>query len=225
MSKSGNILIIADTHIPFEHRHYLEFCSETKRKFKCSKIYHAGDVVDHHSISSHNHCPDGFSPLKELEASLKKLKKWYKAFPKVNVCIGNHDERIERAAAHFGLSSSYFRSLRDIYGFPKTWDYRFDHYVYGIRIFHGMGYSGKYAHVTAAIENQRSVVIGHMHSNAGSWYSANETDIVFGLAVGCGIDRNSYAFRYGRDFRRKPILGAGVVLEGGKRALFVPMKL
>lgn len=188
-------------------------------------IYHIGDVVDHHAISAHDHNPDGFSPYNELHTCIKRLKSWYKAFPKVKACIGNHDERIERAAWKYGLSSSYFKSFRDIYEFPKGWEYSFDYYIYGIRIFHGMGYGGKYAHVTAAIENQQSIVMGHLHSNAGTWWSANEHNILFGLAVGCGIDRNTYAFRYGRDFRRKPILGAGVILDSGSRALFVPMRM
>lgn len=88
-----------------------------------------------------------------------------------------------------------------------------------------MGYSGKHGHINAAIENRQSIVMGHLHSNAGVWWSANENDIIFALAVGCGIDRNTYAFRYGRDFKRKPILGCGVVTNGGKCAEFVPMEL
>jgi len=219
------VLIIGDTHLPFEHRKYLEFVVDVKKRYHCSLIYHIGDLCDFHAISRHPHNPDGFSPILELKETNRKLKAWYRAFPKCRVCIGNHDERLEKAAWNFGLSSHYMRSLPEIFEFPKGWEYDIDHWVYGVRIFHGMGYGGKYAHVNAVIENQCSIVIGHLHSNAGTWFTANERNCNFGLAVGCGIDRSSYAFQYGRDMRRKPILGCGVVLENGKDALFVPMKL
>lgn len=186
---------------------------------------HIGDLVDNHAISQHSHDPDGFSPYNEREEALKRLRKWYKAFPECIVCVGNHDERLERAAQKYGLSSAYFKSFKELWEFPSKWDYVFDTYVYGVRIFHGMGYSGKYAHLNACVENQCSVAMGHLHSNAGVGYQACEHAIVFGLAVGCGIDRDSYAFRYGRDFRRKPILSCGVIVENGKVAFNVPMKL
>lgn len=221
----GNVLVLADTHVPFEHRNYLDFCVETRRKFKCDIMYHIGDVVDHHSISAHDHNPDGFSPAREKEKSIETLKKWYKAFPKVKLCIGNHDERLRKACVKYGLSTSFMKPISEIYEFPNGWEYALDHYIYGVRIFHGMGYSGKYAHAMASVENQCSVAMGHLHSNAGVMWSASEGNIIFGLACGCGIDRKSYAFNYGRDLRRKPILGAGVILEGGRDAFFVPMKM
>ena len=220
-----NILVIGDTHCPFEHKKYLDFCCKTRDKFKCSIIIHIGDLVDLHSISAHEHSPDGFSPFQEHQEALKHLRKWYKAFPKVTLLIGNHDERIEKAAFEQGLSRVYFKSFQEIWEFPKGWDYRFDCYYYGIRFFHGMGYSGKYAHISAAQENRQSVVIGHLHANGGVEWSANENSIIFGLAVGCGVDRNSYAFRYGRDYKRKPILGCGVITDSGKNAQFVPMEM
>jgi len=222
---TGNILIIGDTHIPFEHKNYLEFCVETKKKYKCSEIVHIGDLVDFHSISRHEHNPDGFSPYQEREETIKHLQAWYKAFPELALCIGNHDERLEKAAWRFGLSSSFFKSFEQVFELPKKWDYKIEYYLYNIRIFHGMGYSGQGAHSSAVRENQCSVVIGHLHSNAGVWWTANERDRSFGLAVGCGVDRNSYAFNYGRDMRRKPMIGCGVILDEGKIPAFIPMEL
>lgn len=225
--RNGNVLIIADTHIPFEHRNYLEFCVETYKKYKCSLVYHIGDVADFHAISQHSHDPDGFSPARELEETINRLKKWYKAFPQVEgVCIGNHDERLQRSAFKYGLSERFLKPIPEILEFPKGWkSYKIDYYIYGVRLFHGMGYSGKYAHGAASMENHCSVVMGHLHTNAGVMWSASESKIIFGLAVGCGLDRNRYAFKYSRDFRRKPILGAGVILDSGKDAMFVPMRM
>ena len=221
-----NILAIGDTHIPFEHRNYLDFCKQTYKKFNCKYVVHIGDLVDFHAISSRwDADPDGFSPYNELQESLRRLKKWYKAFPQAVVMVGNHDERLERAGIKYGLSREYFRPYKELFDFPKRWEYKFDHYQHNVRFFHGMGYGGKFAHANCAVEHGQSVVMGHLHSNAGVHWYASESNIVFGLATGCGIDRNSYAFKYGRDFRRKPILGCGIVTENGTNAQFIPMKM
>ena len=34
------------------------------------------------------------------------------------------------------------------------------------------------------------------------------------MAVGCGVDNSSMAYAYGRNFKNKPILGCGVVIDG-----------
>ena len=34
------------------------------------------------------------------------------------------------------------------------------------------------------------------------------------MNVGCGIDAKAYAFNYGKDSRKKPILSCGVVIDG-----------
>jgi hypothetical protein len=66
---------------------------------------------------------------------------------------------------------------------------------------------------------------GHIHTAGGVKFHASPKDIIWGLQVGCGIDRKSYAFQYGRDFKDKPILGCGVVLENGRVPVFEPMEL
>ena len=75
-----------------------------------------------------------------------------------------------------------------------------------------------------AKDESRSVVQGHLHAQAGVWYSANQRDRIFGLQVGCGVDHSLEAQAYGKKYNSKPIIGCGVV-EGGKMATFVPMEL
>ena len=38
--------------------------------------------------------------------------------------------------------------------------------------------------------------------------------MVWGLAVGCGVNQTHMAFAYGRNFAKKPIISCGVVIEG-----------
>ena len=47
-------------------------------------------------------------------------------------------------------------------------------------------------------------------------------DRIFGLNVGCGIDIDRYAFAYAQDFKIRPGLGCGVVVDSGE-AHFIPM--
>ena len=90
---------------------------------------------------------------------------------------------------------------------------------------HGTGFCGKYAHVTACERSRMSTVIGHTHSSAGVEYLASSKDCIFGMNVSSGIDRKAYAFAYGKDFPRKPILGCGVVTDKGRFAQYFPMEV
>lgn len=224
VSSKNNILIIGDTHEPFTHKNYLQFCKETQRKYKCKTVVHVGDLVDNHAISYHEHDPDGWSPAEEMKIADKKLKKWFKAFPNVKMCRGNHDRIVDRKGKTVGLPKRCFKAFREIWQLPKGWEDDFEFEINGVLFKHGSG-SGQYSHVKAAIEASQSVVIGHTHFTAGVEWIVTSKDRKFGMAVGCGIDRKAYAFEYGRDFRKKPVLSCGVVLDNGQNALVEPMKL
>jgi predicted phosphodiesterase len=223
--KQPNTLVIGDTHLPFTHRHYLDFCVDTARKYKVKRICHVGDLVDHHAISFHDHDPDGFSPGDELAFAKKAVKPWFKAFPRVDSAIGNHDALIQRKAFSNGIPAAFLKSFGDAYGAPKGWRFDFEFRYDNWMLSHGTGTSGDDAAFKAAKNGRASIAQGHIHSAAGVKYHANSRDIVWGMQVGCGLDRKSYAFSYGRDTPAKPILGCGVVVEGGRVALFVPMPM
>jgi predicted phosphodiesterase len=220
-----NILIISDTHIPFEIKHYLDFCLEIKNRVKCDIVVHIGDLVDNHSISYHEHDPDGYSPKDELIEARKRLKKWFKMFPKLYLCRGNHDRMVDRKGKTNGLPLEVFRPFREIWELPKGWVDDFQFTINDVVFEHGTGYSGDNAHLKASYNNRQSTVMGHTHSHATVGYLANEKDCIFGMNVGCGINRHTYAFEYGRDFKKKPIISCGVVTDRGKYAQVFPMSL
>ena len=220
-----HILVIGDTHIPFEVKDYLDFCLEIQKRVKCGTVVHIGDLVDNHAISYHEHDPDGLSPKNEMEEADKHLQKWFKAFPKVFLCRGNHDVMCDRKSKTVGLPSRVFRRFREIWNLPKGWIDDFWFELYGVKFLHGTGYAGKFSHIQAAYDNRQSAVMGHTHSTGGVEYLANSKDCIFGMNVGCGIDHKTYAFQYGKDFRRKPIIGCGVITDNGRFAQFFPMNL
>jgi len=216
-------LIIGDSHLPFEKKGYLKFCKKVYEEYKCSRVIHIGDLIDSHAISNYASDPNGLSPKNEILKARKRLKKWFEVFPNVYLCKGNHDKRIALKGKKDKLPNEVFKSFREIWQLPKGWidayEFIFDNVLYT----HGEGYSGKNAHIQAAMDNRMSTVIGHLHSVSGVEYLANSKSIIFGMAVGCGIDVKKYAFEYGKGFRRKPILSCGVVAKN--IAFVIPMKL
>ena len=220
-----NVLIIGDTHLPFEHRNYLDFCVQTKKEYGCKEIIHIGDLVDNHAISYHETDPNGMSADQEMKEADKHLKKWFKAFPKVKLCRGNHDRLVDRKSRTVGLPTRCFKPFRDIWNLPTGWEDDWFFIINKVLYKHGTGYSGKYPHIQAAHDNRMSTVVGHCHSVAGIEWTASDHDIIFGMSVGSGINRKTYAMAYEKYFKRKPILSCGVVLDDGQDALVVPMKL
>lgn len=205
------VLVCGDLHLPFERKDYLDFCKRIHKTFKCTDVVFIGDLVDNHAISYHEHDPDGWSPADEMSETDKHLEKWFKAFPVAMVCRGNHDRLVDRKGKTNGLPTRCFKDFRDIWNLPRKWKDDFSFIIDGVKYTHGTGYSGNLAHLKAAQDNRMSTVIGHLHSVCGIDYTANERDCIWGMSVGCGIDRKAYAFDYGRDFKAKPVLACATV--------------
>lgn len=219
-----NILVIGDTHIPFEHKHYLDFCWQTYKRFKCSTAVHIGDLVDNNGISYHERNPNGYSPEAEYRKGLETLKKWKKAFKELYICKGNHDILLRRQAITKGIPDIYTKSFEEVWEFPPGWSYEWKHFFLGICFEHGTGYGGTYPQAKARDKNRCKTAIGHCHSRAGDIWSANDQDCIWGLSVGCGIDRMKYPFWYSRDFKDKPVLGCGIILDDGHEPHFIKMR-
>jgi hypothetical protein len=132
---------------------------------------------------------------------------------------------VDRKAKTVGLPRRCFAEFRDIWGLPKGWIDKFEFTIDGVLYKHGTGMSGRYAHVQAAERARQSTVIGHTHSSCGVEYLVSSKDCIFGMNVGSGVDREAYAFAYGKDFPRKPVLACGIVTDKGRFCQTFPMKL
>lgn len=216
--------IIGDTHEPFCHPQYRDFCYKTFNKYKVNKIVHIGDEIDNYALSYHEHSPDADSAGKEAERAMKAMKKWYNTFPNVEVIVGNHSSLPYRQATTAGIPKRFMRAYEEVWEAPKGWKWHLDFDIDHVKYIHGTGSSGQNGAINRATRSRQSTVIGHIHSFGGVSYHANDNDIIFGLNVGCGIDTRAYAFEYGRPFVNKPTLGCGIVIDG-HQAIFTPMKL
>jgi len=219
-----NVIVIGDTHEPFCKEGYLEHCLKVQKDYDCGTVVHIGDLVDNHAVSYHESDSDGRSAGDEYKLALIACDKWYKAFPDAYVCIGNHDRLPFRKAFTAGLPKNWLKSYQEMFNSPKGWKWDFVHNINGVVYQHGTGLSGEMASINAARENRQSTVIGHLHTVSNTRFLASTKDLIFGMSVGCGIDHTKYAFAYGRENTRKPVLSCGVVL-GGTMPINVPMKL
>lgn len=211
--QESRVLVIGDLHCPFEKQGYLEFCISIYKKWKCNQVIFIGDVIDLHYSSYHEQDPDGFSAGQELELAIKKVSKWYKAFPEATIIIGNHDRIVSRKMFSSGLSKKWMKSYQEVLGVPG-WNFVMEYELDNTLYFHGEGASA----AAKARQECKSVVSGHRHSEGYVQYINNE---VFGLQTGCGIDRHSYAMAYG-SAGKKPIISCGIVIAG-REAYLVKM--
>ena len=217
--KENRILVIGDLHEPFCLDGYLDFCKETYQNFNCNKVVFIGDVIDNHYSSYHESSADGLGGKYELEQAIKKLSKWYKAFPIADVTLGNHDRIIIRKAQTSNIPSKWIKEYRDVLETPK-WNFVTDVYYDGVRYVHG-DKSGKPR--MAAKRDMVSTVSGHYHTDFYVEWLFGKTRAIFALATGCGIDSKSYAMSYMQGGKKEAI-GCGVVI-GGHTAFNVKMNL
>ena len=209
----SKILVIGDVHEPVSHPGYLAFCKDLYEAWDCDRVVFIGDIVDWHGISFHAAHPDCPGPNDEYELSLEKVQKWAKAFPKADVCIGNHDERIVRLAATVGIPARFIRNYQDTWQTPG-WNWRYEHNIEDVHYFHGTGNGGKYPAANCVTKMLMSCVMGHIHTAAGVKWFANPTKRIFGMDTGCGIDDRAMQFAYGKHMKQRSVLGAGVVIDG-----------
>ena len=222
---SKNVGIIGDTHEPFCHPDYINFCYETFKRFGCTEIIHIGDECDNAALSFHQSELEMPNAINEAEQAQRAMEEWYRTFSTVKICVGNHSALPFRQATTAGIPKRYLKTYEEIWNAPKGWEWKMDWEIDNVLYTHGTGSSGISGARNRAIANRQSTVIGHSHSFGGVSYMASRNDIIYGLNVGCGIDVDHIAFSYGKHFPKKPTLGCGVVLDSGRIGLFIPMDL
>lgn len=206
------VLYITDMHLPFSKPEYLDWVKNVAIQFDVNTIVHGGDIVDNHALSFHDNEPDAMGAEDELEEALVMIKGWVELFPYVYYTIGNHDAIPQRKAAAMGLSTRYLRSFSQLLGLPDTWLIADSHIINGVKYEHGhRAKGGVHGAFNTAINNRMSTCTGHFHSNYGIKYQNNGGDTIFGLAGGCLVDNDRYAFRYGLGSANKPIVGVSVI--------------
>lgn len=207
-------LIIGDIHEPVSRKGYLQFSQDIYDEWDCNKVIFIGDLVDWSAISFHTHNPEAPGPIDEYELALERVQKWYKAFPKATVCIGNHDARPKRLAESVNIPAKLLRDYNKQWETPN-WDWVQHVIIDNIYYCHGHGKGGGNTPAWNLSKKMgMSVCLGHFHTKGGINWSANPLRRWFGMDVGCGINDAAYAFAYAKEQVTRSILSVGVVLDG-----------
>ena len=211
----ARIGIIGDSHLPYELDGYMEFCADTFDAWDVDTIVHIGDFIDHHSLSFHDSEPTLHDVNGEYYSVLEKAQAWYDMFPNVTLVEGNHDIIPKRHMRKLGMEPRIFlKPIEELYNMPEGWKVVDEVEIDGVLFHHGHTASGVNGFRQDAEKRMRPTVTGHNHSNFGVSYTATDQELVWGLAVGCGVDHKHLAFAYGKHFAKKPVIGCGVVIDG-----------
>lgn len=208
-----NILAIGDIHEPASHPRYLQFCKDLQDEWQCDKVIMMGDIMDWEAISFHAKHPSLPSAGDEYKLTREKVQLWYDAFPNAEIMIGNHDDRPFRLGRTVNIPDELIKDQNTLWQTPR-WKWKYETVLDGVYYFHGNKHGGLYPAINKARSMGMSVVMGHVHVAAGVWWSASPLKRFFGMNIGCGIDIDKMQFEYGKNHIRRPILGAGVILDG-----------
>lgn len=209
----SRILVIGDIHEPATHPGYLPWCLHLADRWETDRVVMIGDVLDYHAISFHAKEADAPSAGDEYDEAREAVGRWHRAFPKATVTIGNHDERVHRLAASVSIPSRFIQSFNTLWG-TNGWKWVRDATIDGVHYLHGTGLGGQQPALAAARASMVPTVCGHVHSVGGVRWASGPSQSIWGMDTGCGVDDRHPSMRYGRDLIRRPVLGAGVVLDG-----------
>lgn len=215
----SNILVIGDLHEPFCLDSYLDWCVDQYNAYNCTEVIFIGDIIDNHYSSYHETSADGMGGLDELELAIKRISRWYKAFPVATVIIGNHDRIIMRKAQTSAIPSKWIKSYKEVLEVPN-WNFVERYEKDGVQYIHGEGGTAR----TKCRADMMNTVQGHLHTQAYTEHYVGKNFRVYGTQVGCGINHKSYAMAYAK-YGKRPAVGCAVILNNGQTPLNLLMPL
>lgn len=210
-------------HIPYHHKDTVAFLTAVKKKYKPNRVICVGDEVDKHAMSFHDSDPDLPSAGDELKLAIKKLQPIYKLFPKVDVLDSNHGSMHYRKGKHHGIPRKYLRDYKDILEAPEGWnwhtEFKFKSGNVDILVRHQFT-----KNILRDVQfNSYCLIAGHYHEDFCIQYASNPDKLIWGMTVGCLIDKKSLAFEYNKTNMKRPIIGVGIVVDG--HPILIPMVL
>lgn len=215
----NNVLVIGDIHEPFTLNGYLEFCLEQYHKHECNEVVFIGDIIDNLYASYHETPTCAMGGDNELELAIKKLAKWYEAFNKATVIIGNHDRLIMRKAQTSNIPSKWIKSYKEVLEVPN-WNFTERYVKDDVQYIHGEGGTAR----TKCRADMMNTVQGHLHTQCYIEHYVGQNFRVWGMQVGTGINHESYAMAYAKA-GKKPAVACAVVKDNGSLPINILMPL
>jgi len=223
-------LVLSDLQVPFEHPKALAFCKYVKKHYKIpdDQVYNVGDEVDQYwgGLYKKSILAD-HTALQEIQESIKSLRGWYDAFPRMKLCTSNHGDRWIRKSVEADIHPIMLRDYREVLQCPKEWMWK-KNWIIGCKhpfmVEHGDDYSGRDPHIQALKDNAISIAIGHHHSKSAIEFIRTKGIDAWASVIGCLIDEERYAFEYAKKHRFKQQHSVLLVFEGGRVPFLLPME-
>lgn len=206
-SDAHNWGFLGDIHAPFDDPRYRDFVFESFHKYKVDKQVAVGDVVDNSALSYHESDPELFGAKEELERAKASLRLYHDEYPKMVVCLGNHDRLHKRKATTAGLPGDWIRPIAEVLGLPG-WEFVVEFETSKFIVGHG----DDGANMKNKIIGGKSYWQGHYHSKSSlTWYEGGS---VYAAQLGFGGDKKSRAFQYAGKGAKRNINSLGMLIEG-----------
>ena len=221
------IMVIPDQHAPYHHPDMIPFLRAVRDSFQPDLTVNLGDELDHHALSFHDSDPNLDSAGAELEKAKLVMAELHDEFPNMLICHSNHGSMHFRRAKAHGIPVQMVKGYREVL-FPDRKRGAGWNWAYAWRVETPLGtvmfkHQSSGAILGDAAHNACNLVVGHQHGNYSVEYSASSAHLYWGMYTGCLIDKDSYAYAYGKHSLRKPVIGCAVILEG--RPMLIPMIL
>ena len=218
------ILVISDTHAPYEHPDTLKFLSAIKAEYSPDRVIHIGDEIDNHAMSYHDSDPNLFSAGEELKRAREVIWKIEDLYPKVDVLESNHGSLWYRKAKTHGIPREALRTYEEILK-TKKWKW---HFELEIRLPNGQPcyfHHGRSANVLLTSQHMgMPAVQGHYHEKFNIQYWGTSERLNWGMNVGCLVDDHTLAFEYNNSNLKRPVIGCGMIIDSQPKLLPMVLK-
>lgn len=211
------LLILSDTHFPYQMPGYFEWIKKLRDNIKPTQVIHIGDLVDFHAISQHLHSAELPNIKYEIKDAIKCIKKLRKIFPAaMPIIYGNHDIRIQRLAEKSAIPNSFLRHINDILEIEKKWKWTWhDKLIVELpnktKVFFTHHFKSNV--LASAKELGMSLCVGHQHTKASIELFSHPLALSFAMCVGCSIEPRHEAFKYGKNFIKRPIISCASIVN------------
>jgi predicted phosphodiesterase len=217
MYNTKSILVLSDCHFPYQKKEYFSWIKKLKEKIKPTMVLMIGDLIDAHSISQHLHSPELKNIKYELEEARSCIKKLRKIFNcPMPIIWGNHDIRIQKLAEKSSIPNSFIKDINEILGINPSWKWTWHNKLIlnlpnKNKVFFTHHFKSNV--LASAKELGLSLVVGHQHTKASIELFSHPLALNFAMCVGSSIEPNHEAFKYGKNFIKRPIISCGSIIN------------
>lgn len=210
------ILAYSCLHLPFQDKRAFDFLADINRDYKPDRVISLGDDADHYTLSRYPKDPSALSLKEEIKKLTKETKTLGLIFPKMDIMLSNHLERLYSKATVGGIPREFIKPYKEIIGAPSEWRWykslsiTVDKTREKIYFVHDPGPSA----LNLAKSIAMNVVAGHLHSSMGLQYFANPLKEMFAAQVGCLISDQGVPFEYNKRNVYRPLKGALIIIDG-----------